>query len=92
MMFIKVPQGISHAIATPMHRANTPNTLPLVTMGWTPVIVIIILHQALRALKSLIDKEQGDSMCTSMSKRINIPRGMFIVPISRGFLPCPNMY
>jgi len=33
MTFMKVPQGISHAIITLMHRANTLNALPLVTMG-----------------------------------------------------------
>jgi hypothetical protein len=33
MTFMKVSQGISHAIITLMHRANTPNAFPLVTMG-----------------------------------------------------------
>jgi hypothetical protein len=33
MTFMKVPQGISHAIITLMHRANTPNILPLVPIG-----------------------------------------------------------
>ena len=59
MTFIKVPQGINHVIITLIHRANTPNALPLVTMGWTSIIVIVILHQSLQALKSLTDKEQG---------------------------------
>jgi hypothetical protein len=69
-----------------MQRANTQSTLLLVTMGWILVIVIIVLRQALRAFKSLTDKEQGDNLC------ISTPRKMFIVPISRGFLNCPNIY
>jgi hypothetical protein len=38
MMSMKVPQGIGHTIVISMHRANTPNAHPLVTMGWTPII------------------------------------------------------
>jgi hypothetical protein len=75
----------SHHCHTHVQR-NTLNELPLVTIGWTPVTVTIILRQALRAPKSPIDKKLGDSLCMS------IPRRMFIVPISGGFLICPNTY
>jgi hypothetical protein len=44
---MKVHQMITHATVTPMHKANTLNTLPLVTMGWTLMTVIVILRQAL---------------------------------------------
>jgi hypothetical protein len=86
MTFMKIPRGICHAIVTPMHRANTPNVLPLVIMGWTSVIVIVILRKALQTPKGSTDKEQGDSLYMS------IPKGMFIVPISGGSLPYPNAY
>jgi hypothetical protein len=86
MTFMKIPRGICHAIVTPMHRANTPNVLPLVIMGWTLVIVIVILRKALQTPKGSTDKEQGDSLYMST------PKGMFIVPISGGSLPYPNAY
>jgi predicted membrane channel-forming protein YqfA (hemolysin III family) len=57
---MKVPQWITPVIITPMHRENTLNVLLLVSMGWTLVIVIAILCQA---LKSPIDKELGDNIC-----------------------------
>lgn len=53
MKILKVPQGVTHAITIPMYRVNTPNVLPLATMGRTLVIVIIIPCQTPQALKSL---------------------------------------
>ena len=47
-----VSQGVTHANATPIHKANTLNALPLAIIRWTQVIVIIILNQALKAPKS----------------------------------------
>jgi len=67
-------------------------TLLLVTIGWIVVIVIVVLRQIFRALRSQSDKELGDSLCMSTFKGISIPIGMYIVLISRGFLPCPNAY
>ena len=57
---MKVPQWITPVIITPMHRENTLNVLLLVSIGWTLVIVIAILCQA---LKSPIDKELEDNIC-----------------------------
>jgi hypothetical protein len=53
MKIMKVPQGVTHAITIPMYRVNTPNVLPLATVGWTLVIVIIVPCQTPRAPKSL---------------------------------------
>jgi hypothetical protein len=72
---MKVPQRIFPTIVTPMHRANTTNVLPLITMGWTPIIITVVLRQAFQAPNSPTDKELGDSLCTSMPKRMNTPQG-----------------
>ena len=84
MTFMKVSQGITHSIVIRMHKTNTLNVLPLVTMGWTPIIVV--LRQALRASKSPTNKVLEDNLC------MRIPRGMFITPISGEFLHFPNIY
>jgi len=73
---MKVLQGITIVIITPMHKANTLNVLPVVTSGYTSITVTVILRQALWGLKSPTNKKLGDSMCMS------IPRRMFIIPIS----------
>jgi hypothetical protein len=83
MIIIEVSQGI---IATPMYIINTPNVLPLATIGWIMVTITIILCQALWAPKSPTDEKPRDNLCMS------IPRGMFITPINEEFLPCPNAY
>jgi len=44
MIFVEVSQGI---IVTPIHKVNTLHVLFLVTIGRTPIIVIVILRQAL---------------------------------------------
>jgi hypothetical protein len=66
------------------------HTFPLVTIGLTLVIIIVVLHQALWAPKSPTNKEQRDNLCTSTPEGMIIPKGMLIVPINGGFLLCPN--
>jgi len=69
MTFTRVPLGITCTIAKPMHKENTSNELPLVTMRRTPTTKIIIICPAPQALKSPTDKELRDILCISISRR-----------------------
>jgi len=47
IIFMRVPQGVAHAIAIFIYKADTPNVLPLATVRWTSVIVTVVLCQTL---------------------------------------------
>jgi hypothetical protein len=69
-----------------MYRAGSPNVLPLATMRWTLVTIIVIPYQTPQAPKSVTNKRLRDDLYMSIPMRIST------TPINEGVLFYPIEY